>query len=390
MFGIKKKQADAEQAAEVEVEEKAPKKAKKVKERGLTLTALGLPPIILVVLLVLACGFAAYLQFAALMGKADQVAQRANAERLAAVVSGQATALGERVAMLARADETLAAAIAGGDLAALRSFERNTQAYLPEALGVHLILPSDSEPNPNVTPPIGYATLDLARQAEKGRTPPLELHLHGSKQAHLIAVRPLVFNDKVIASLAVSFPPATLKGWLKALKAGGDYVELTQGGSGPTLGRSGSGAAKDSEPQRGRIQGTSWQLAYWAAPNEEALASEVVGLIATFGGGAIVIAVVMFLYSLFLGKAVRRDLHAMAGFMVESSRGKRFHSYPVKLREMEQTLHEMEPVLGAIRHHDGIKEKATQGDGGMRDTMFMDLGGISVDEGDAPSQEDSK
>jgi hypothetical protein len=77
--------------------------------------------------------------------------------------------------------------------------------------------------------------------------------------------------------------------------------------------------------------------------------------------------------------------------MLDSSEGKRFHSYPVKMVEMEQALQMMEPVLNRLKQTDGIKAKAEEGDEGVPDMMFMDFGEISVEEGggEEPSEEDS-
>ena len=51
------------------------------------------------------------------------------------------------------------------------------------------------------------------------------------------------------------------------------------------------------------------------------------------------------LYARYLSRTVSRELQGMAEFMVQSSRGHRFHSYPVKMLEMEKALQAMEPVL---------------------------------------------
>ncbi len=377
MFG-KGKKPQAEGAAE------------KGAGRGLTLMKLSLPPIILVVLVVLVCGYVTYLQYAGMVKKAQQLQYVADAEKMAALLGGGLIALGEQVAAQAKADATLLAALGEGDSEALRRFEQGLSTYFPEALRIRVVRPTDTDPDTTIHPPIGYACLDLARQAEAGtERPPLEMHLKDSAHEHLDLVRPIVHNGEVIASLMVSFSADKIKGWLneRVLKAG--YVELQQGWEGPILGHIGeAGLKSEAATHRAMISGSSWQLSYWAKDGLGMAQEQKLGFLATFGVAAAVIAAVMFFYALFFSATIRRELQGMAEFMVQSSRGKRFHSYPVKMVEMEQALQMMEPVLTAGKQDDGLKEKAEQGDEGVPDMMFMDFGEITVEEsdGDTPSE----
>lgn len=351
-------------------------------QNGLTLMKLNLPPIIIVVLAVLVCGYVAYLQYAALMKQAQQVQHVADAERMAALLGGRLVALGDQVGQQAKADESLAQLIEAGDRAALTLYEEGLRASFAEAERIRIVLPSDTEPEMSVTPPIGYACLDLARQAEAGtERPPLELHLNGSPAAHLDLVRPIRRNGKVIASLMVSYAPQKIQEWLKGLLLQSGYVELQQGWEGPILGQLGNAGLRTDKPtHRAVISGSSWQLSYWAEEGIGMADAQKAGFLATFGIAALVIALVLFLYSRFIAATIRRELEAMAQFMVESSRGKRFHSYPVKMVEIEQALQMMEPVLHRTKTNDGVKAKAEEGDEGAADIMFMDFGKITVEE----------
>ena len=370
--------------------EQAEGAAEKGSERGLTLMKLSLPPIILVVLLVLVCGYFAYLQYASLVKQAQQVQHVADAEKMAARLGGGLIALGDQVATQARADAQLLAALDENNSEALRHFEQELATYFPQAVRIRVVRPDDTNPDATVRPPIGYACLDLARQAEAGTDrPPLEMHLKGSEHAHLDLVRPIMHNGKVVASLMVSFSPQKIKEWLKGLVLEAGYVELQQGWEGPILGQIGeAGLKQEAASHRAVISGSTWQLSYWAKEGLGMAEAQKLGFLATFGIAAAVIAAVMFFYALFLSATVRRELQGMAEFMLESSRGKRFHSYPVKMVEMEQALQRMEPVLTAVKQDGGLKEKAELGDEGVPDMMFMDFGEITVEEGgDEPSSQ---
>ncbi len=362
--------------------EQAAGAAEKGLNRGLTLIKLSLPPIILVVLLVLVCGYFSYLQYAGVVNQAQQVQHVADADKMAARLGGGLIALGDQVAVQAKADAALVTALEAGDSEALRRFEQGLATYFPEAVRIRVVRPDDTDPDVTATPPIGYACLDLARQAESGTDrPPLEMHLKGSEHAHLDLVRPIFHNGKVIASLMVSFSDEKIKEWLKGLVMEAGYVELQQGWEGPILGQIGEvGLKLGAANHRAMISGSTWQLSYWAKGGLGMIDAQKLGFLATFGIAAAVIAAVMFFYALFLSATVRRELQGMADFMLQSSRGKRFHSYPVKMAEMEQALQMMEPVLTAVKPDDGLKAKAELGDEGVPDMMFMDFGEITVEE----------
>jgi len=296
------------------------------------------------------------------------------------------------VAQQARADDALAQAIVTGERETLERYEAGLKGAFPEAERIRVILPSDTNPDMSVRPPIGYACLDLARQAEAGtERPPMELHLQGSDFAHLDLVRPIRHGEMVVASLMVSYTPQKIQGWIKGLALESGYLELQQGWDGPILGYLGDATSKRALPShRAVIPGSTWQLSYWAGDGIGIADAQKLGFFATFAIAAGVGMVVMLIYSRFMVAIIKRELDGMVLFMEESSRGKRFHSYPVKLVEVELALHRMEPVLQAAKPNAGIKDKAEKGDSGVPDMMFMDFGEITVEEGGESPQGDNK
>lgn len=376
MFGKAKKQKTKKE------------KHKKVKERGLTLFKLNLPPIVFVVLVVLVCGYISYLQYASLEQEAEQVQHVAGAEKVAAQLGGRLIALGDAVAMQAKADEGLLAALVSDDEAAIREYEAGLAMHFPEAMRIRVIRPGDTQPDSSITPPISYACLDLARQAEGGKArPPIEEHLHGSEGAHLDLVRPITEGNMVVASLMVSYKPTKVKEWLKELSLNGAYVELKQGWEGPSLGSLGNRTFKVGEPMhRAMVPASSWEVSYWAESAGMANA-KTIGFLLTFAIAAGIVAVVMFFYGLFTAAIIKRELNGMAEFVVESRRGKRFHSYPVKMAEMERALHMMEPALGVSLQNEG-NGSVQSDEEEVPDMMFMDFGEITVEEESAQGDED--
>ena len=149
---------------------------------------------------------------------------------------------------------------------------------------------------------------------------------------------------------------------------------------------------KQGDPvHRAVVPGSSWQLSYWPSDGIGLVEAQKVGFLTTFGIAALVIAILMYFYARYLSRTITRELQGVAEFMVKSSRGERFHSYPVKMLEMERALQAMEPVLqhNQSSPNSELKEKAEKGDHGAPDMMFMDFGEITVEEQGGDDSADS-
>lgn len=349
---------------------------------GMSLMRLNLVPIIIAVVVVLAAGCVSYLQFSLEVAGSQHERHEANAERMASYLTGRIDALSEQVSMMAVPDEALLTAIETSDFETLRYREALFAARFPEAQRLRFILPAEVEPDNSVFPPLGYACLDLVRQSEGGKQPPIELHLFGSEEAHIDIVKP-VRNEagKVVASLMVTLSPTALKKWLVALKPAEVYAELQQGESGLKLGSVGNGTVKKGEPlTRVAVEGSSWQLAYWMGDDIGIAEVQKFGFLATFIVAAALLALLLFFFGLMRSRRVNHELTAMVNFIVESSRGKRFHSYPVKLVEIEHALRALEPVLVKTPGKEASTDKARKREEEVPDLLFADFGEITVEE----------
>jgi hypothetical protein len=365
-------------------------KQKKVESAGgLSLARLNLIPLVAAVLLLLASGYAAYLQFASQVAMRHQETEAAVARELAARLSGRLQALDDELLRLAQADATLLAAIAAGEQTVLRQRERALAATFPEAMRIRYILPSEQDPDNTVTPSLSYACLDLARRAEAGQTPPFEVHLFGDEQQHLDLVRPVSDGGKPVASLMVTLDVEVLRHWLAALRPAQGYTELQQGiGSGAlVLFGLGERALKGQvEAQRVPVAMSGWQLSYYPPDTIGMAEAHQFGFLATFAVAAVLLVLFFLFYNLFLSRLLRSDLKRLVGFIVDSSLGKRFHSYPVKLAESKRVLQEKEVDLSVLSSHASIKEKPAGAHGGaaqaehIPDLTFASDEGMTVEE----------
>jgi hypothetical protein len=229
-------------------------------------------------------------------------------------------------------------------------------------LRIRYILPGEQDPDDSLVPRLSYACLDLARRAEQGIIPPFEVHLHGSDQEHIDMVRPVLDGDTPVASLLVSLRASEVNGWMERVKPLQGYAELQQGTGEDALTLTAVGAAAHKREGPGTaaaVAGSSWKLHYWPAGSIGLTEARQVGFMMTFAIAGVLLVAFFTLFNLFLSNFLRGDMNRMVGFIVDSSLGKRFSSYPVKLAESKQVLQEKEMYLSALSSHASVRKIAS-------------------------------
>jgi hypothetical protein len=366
-----------------------PGKAKPAERGGLSIARLNLIPLVVSVLLVLASGYAAYLQFAAQVSERQQEKHAGVARELAAEFAGRLQAMSDELERLARPDALLLAAIAEGNEALLRQREAALSTIYPDALRIRYIPPSEQDPNTALIPRLSYACLDLARKAEAGKRPPFEVHLFGNEQQHLDLVRPVLDGTTPVASLMVTLDVSVLKQWLDAIKPKQGYVELLQGRGEDALSLFGTGEAalKGQGPvYLAPVALSSWQVSYHPGSALGMAEAQQLGFLATFGVAAALLLAFFIFFNLFLSGFLRTDLKRLVGFIVDSSLGKRFHSYPVRLAESKKVLQEKEMDLSVLSSHASVKGPSARGStkpehDHIPDLTFVSGNSLAVEEG---------
>lgn len=366
---------------------------KKMDAGGISLARINLLAMLIAVAAVLLSGYAAYLQYASLISSRQEDNRNAEAARMAALLSGRLMALNDEMKRLALADESLLNAIHNGDQAYLRQREADIKKSFPSAVRIRYILPGDVEPDESLNPPLSYACLDLARHAERGkRNPPFEVHLFGGEVEHLDLVRPVKEGKQVVASLMVTLDVETLKRWVDQLNPDDGYVELQQGVDGDLLrlfGRGNASLKQDGDGFRADVGGSIWQLVFWPSGAIGVAEARTAGFFITFAATAGLLVAIFISYGLFLSGFVRADMKRMVNFIVDSSLGKRFHSYPVRLAEAKKVLQEKEVDLSVLSSYTNTKETIhDKAEHFVPDISFSGDAGISVEEVDEPESKD--
>ena len=186
---------------------------------------------------------------------------------LANTIAGSLAVIDARLDELVK-DPQLIALYGEGDKAALATQAERLAGDIPPALKVRLFLPGDYDLEPQARPPLGFASLDLLRQAETGGADPVtELHAPGGEDAHVVIVRRVVDDSGRLVGLVHVSLPATPYIRLEDRPPPGGYIELIQeiGQKPMVLAQAGNPKLRQGNPARTRVQGTRWAILYWGA-----------------------------------------------------------------------------------------------------------------------------
>ena len=212
----------------------------------------------------------------------------------------------------------------------------------------------------------------------------MEIHRTSTDLQHIALVRPVQIRDRNVASLILMLDPALLQRWVSELGTVDGLLELYQGDNVRIFSNANTPQGRNGVFQQA-IEGSSWTLRYQAASTMDMDSARQLGFIAIFVIIALILAVLLGMHSLYVSRFVRDDMRNMVTFIVDSSLGKRFHSYPVKLAESKKVLQEKEADLAVLSSNanvmNSVKDKHTHND--IPDMLFGDDDGIVVvEEGD--------
>ncbi len=215
----------------------------------------------------------AYERYSAEQASARQEQLGRSARALAAAAQRR---LGALIGPLREASRGAAVrrALASRDPEALAAAAAELAAGRGDVLRVWLLPPGPREPDYQSSPPLGYAALLLAGEAEKrDRDPAPEVVLWGRPEAHLaLAVRVAGDDGAPLGVVLWALEVAPVKGALEGADTGGGYGELIQPvpkGKPLVLARAGDPAARSGPATlRFPVRGTSWRVRYWGPPQE--------------------------------------------------------------------------------------------------------------------------
>lgn len=278
--------------------------------------------------------------------RAMDVETRAAAERTANLFAGRVADLVSGVAAtmaVVAKDPRLARFLEEADAGELRGKARELSFLFPGNVRVMLLPPGVAEPDEDVSPPLGFACVDLLRQAEtRDSPPPAEVHVFGTPNQHIDLVHPVLSptGRRIVGHLLVSLPVGALQARVRGLPVGGGYVELRQvaGGRALTLASAGTQDLSGT-PVTAPVPGTRWRLRYWPAPVLKGPAAWALYWGALGAGGLVVVVTLVFGVRRLRGALVA-DQATLVGLVRGLVRGQMPQTDPAaRLAECRDTLH---------------------------------------------------
>jgi phosphomannomutase/phosphoglucomutase len=188
------------------------------------------------------------------------------ANQIADNVADQLSAVISQLNKLSDSQE-LISLFTAGDEDALGKQAKVLEKNIEHAMKLRFFLPGKYELDRDSWPPLGFASLDLLRQAEQaGSTPGAEVHGFGGPDAHLVILRQVVDSSKKVVGLIhlslLIDPYAVLP---ETITNG--YAELVQttGRSPLVMKTAGDSRYRQGQPVSVDVKDTRWRVNYWAA-----------------------------------------------------------------------------------------------------------------------------
>ena len=240
-----------------------------------------------------------------------------------------------------------------GDIAGLKAQEINMRHALAGALRVRLLPVGINEPDTSVIPHMGFASIAQLRLAEqRSGVLPAEVHQFGTPHQHIsLMVGVREHGTGPLAGLIhAAFPVDELSAALNSVDDFGGRVIVRQRAPGAdpfTLVYKGpEGLDHDVADGSLPIQGSVWQVAFWAAPTP--LISLANGLIMASGGFLILLySTLLFFLTQAVRQALRRDQRNVLSLVEAMLVGRPPKRHPAQLADMQ-------PMLDVLYHQ--IKE----------------------------------
>jgi len=337
-----------------------------------------------------------YLQLLAMADERREMEAQGVAETAALRYAARVSGVETWVTRVAR-DPEVAAAVAQGDEAALAAQQERMRRLYPEISRILFLPPGDKRPDPEQSPPFGYACIDLVRSAEAGGKPPVEVHVPGTEHAHIDIARPVVRDGAVVGTLLVSLETVLLERWLAE---NGGYLELRQvvAGSTRTLATAGDPGRRAGRGHVAAVPGSRWEMVVWSGEMAPLSLGEQAGLGSVVAAALAALVLLFVVLAILIGRAVRGDLVRLVHLVVETCRGKRHHGFNLRLAEFRQVAQALDQRLGQRTVTPGtpvpesnslvVEEVESDGDGfeDMPSVLFVDESSLTVEEQPHPDE----
>lgn len=312
-----------------------------------------------VTLLLVTVGCALWLGQRAREARSQQAANH-TADLLEASLAEQTASLQQALNGIADL-KALHRALRSNDQPALTDLAGLLWPAFPRAARLMIVPPGKLSANPQASPPIGYALLDMVKAAAEGHHPLPEIHLPGRPNANVNLVAPVREGTTNLGTLVLTY---TAERFFQGLRPPADAWIGLQGntaGDSDVLVERGNHRAGGTRIQLA-VSGTPWQLVYidghsaglltglnvWLVIGLLAIPALLIGLAAATAGAR-------------LRRALAGDMQIFADIARDAQAGTLQTEYPLRLRELRAAVSAALAVVSEPAE-DRPEEDATSGE----------------------------
>ncbi len=311
----------------------------------------------------------------------------AMAERAAHKLAFQISYYSQALRSIA-ADPSVRHLIEQGDGAGRQARAELLKKQFPGALRLRLLPAGIFKVDKRQKPWLGFACLDMQREAEKTRRgPPVEIHVYGTSQQHIDVLQPVLdaAGRRVVGHVQLALDVTLIGKWLQEEGFNG-YLELTQTVEGkPALmiGQIGDAGVRNTGlPASATVTGTRWRMNIWSAQVVPSLFN--MNLLVIVLVAMLLCAMILYLLKSALSRAIQADIESFMHLEANFLRRIKRHEYSLKLPEFKTAAGRFETLLqgqSLDRERDDDPDAVSAGDISLStDRMFMDTGSMEVKE----------
>lgn len=248
-------------------------------------------------------------------------------------------------------DPQLVQLLVKNDLEGLQAMEQSLSYLFPAAIRVKLLQPGLVDPDAGMTPPLGYACLEMLSRAESGKqAPAAEIHKYGGADQHIDFVQRVPGPmGRPAGNLLVSYSLPSLQEQLKRLPLTSGYVELQQASpqGDVTVASRGDRALRSDTPLGQQdVPGTRWKLLYWDDGDSTVLTTRVMLTYwGSFGGVLLLVAALMYLLYRRVCRALRQDQVTIIRMFKDLADDNLSREYPVSLKDCKGTIEQLRKMV---------------------------------------------
>ncbi len=259
----------------------------------------------------------------------------------------------------------LAGAVKKESWPTLQKYEKQLARLLPKAQKVRIVPMEWDELQPDSTPPVSYATLEMLRSVERSKKPSVaEVHQFGREHPHIALAAPIVdYRTGDLAGVAqLLLPMSLLDDEFASLGKLTGRIELQQVLDNDAVVLTSTGGVASISIHDGEVpvKGTLWRLSYWGETEESGLAAywDIWGVLALV---LLLSAMAVIFLSHIFKKKLERDRRLIEALAQRLVQGKGQTSAPrASIGEFQQVMNLM---ANAGR---GMKKSSVKGDSGQR------------------------